>query len=790
MSDHNFELGENFNISLTMLSDWHVGTGSGVPKGIDALASKDHEGFPQVPAKTIIGIWRDALETLTLGLDSGTEANWSKWVDVIFGNQPALPGANPTTKPFSSILSLQPARINKKLRDKIQTFPESERTKYKQALTFIKPEIKIDEASGTTATDMLRLAEMGRSGTVLEANCELHLNKFDADEATAKSQRQIISALLIASAKLLERIGGKRRRGSGKCELKIKEKELSQQLVDFLKSADASKIPPVKDENDEREFGTPESGTEWLKHEYTLTLQTPVSIVTATLGNVSETLDFIPGTYLLPHISKGKRLFKHLANGDLQVSPATIEVKVIKRNKNGEVEKDKKGNPEFCRKRGLPVPKVIYFDKIGGGFDKEKKVFNRFNDEENKLIKEGEQKKNYREGYLSSLENEGKILPFHHNTEKILLMHNTVEDDVQRPTSDVGGVYSRQAIAAGTVLHGEIRYKKSLDLIFPKSPEEVRLGTSKKDDYGLAIFKIEDSQSVKSSATGDKELIVYLESDVLLRNGNLRQTNLVNDLKEFLKKKLHVELTEKDSLIQTRRIESWNVGWGFPRPTLIAMQAGSCVRFKVAGNIADANLQKLEIEGIGERRGEGYGRIRFNPPILTAAINGWEKAVKSFDKTADTTSETLTADGFAQQIEKTVWREELRRAALLIADDSAKREVIFGFVKNGKPSFSQIGSLRSVIMRLKDDGSNKRIVPEWLEHLKATSNRLDKWKTFGEIVNLFANDKQNLVWEKLGWQEPPVMLNGSKIKEELWAEAVRTLFDACARAHKRDAGEN
>ncbi len=73
MSAHSrdFLLGDQFTVRLRMLSDWHVGTGTGIPGSIDSLLSRDSEGFPSVPAKTIVGIWRDALETLTLGLDAG-----------------------------------------------------------------------------------------------------------------------------------------------------------------------------------------------------------------------------------------------------------------------------------------------------------------------------------------------------------------------------------------------------------------------------------------------------------------------------------------------------------------------------------------------------------------------------------------------------------------------------------------------------------------------------------------------------------------------------------------------
>jgi CRISPR-associated protein Csx10 len=847
-----------FTVRLTMLSDWHVGTGTGIPGSTDALLAKDREDFPCVPAKTIIGIWRDAVETLAFGLDGGTpKGNWSKWVEAIFGIQPnridqyelnaRLASGDKTYS--RAILLLQPARISANLRDKINSFkPEQQQAAFKQALTFIKPEIKIEEESGTSETNMLRFAEMGRIHTVLETVCELNFDEldFDKDSATAQRQKETIGALLIAGAKLVERIGGKRRRGAGRCKLEIVGKGIMDKVLKLLELNDTP-VPKPKTSGGDSKFDEPVVETDWQKLDYTLTLETPVSIVTATLGNVSETLDFIPGTYLLPHLTKNKKyLFKHIANGDLQVSPATIEIEIPKRDANGKI--------AYEGARGLPVPNVIYYDKVGGGFDKVKDgkptVYNLFDDKDHEKIKGGEQKKNYREGYVSSLGDDGK-LPHHKKTPKVLLMHNTIKDEVQRPTEDVGGVYSRQAIAAGTVLRGEIRFKTSLTNEIEKSfpavkavSQRIRLGTSKKDDYGLAEIKFFKPEGAKNFKGGDEEnaasenlihdenLIVYLESDVLLRNTNLRQTNGAEDLKKLLEEELlqvepSAKLCLKDSLIQTRRIESWHEGWGFPRPTLTAMQAGSCVRFEIKNfnsfdpqrkNDISNKLKELENSGIGERRGEGYGRIRFNPKILTEAINSWsasEQAKEDDDANANGANGNQDKSQikgnelktFAKMIEETVWREALQRAVLLIADDENERAKIFGFEIKGDdsiPPLNQIGGLRSTIMRLKDGSdASKRLVTEWLEHLEQTPNRIKRWdandnedgakKKTGRIKTLIESPEK--VWlilceaeingEKV-WNVPPTLARSKNdLQKEFWAEAVRTLFDACARGHKR-----
>lgn len=788
---------EKGKITYEMLSDWHIGTGAGIPGSVDALVARDADGFPCLPAKTVVGIWRDALETLTFGLDNGNEKNWQKWVDVIFGSQPNI-DKNPNETPRPAILSIKPARIDENLRKAIKG-----NVKLEQALTFVKPNTKIEAASGTAETDSLRFTEMDRIGSVLSAEFNLDFTNFE------ENAKEIVKALLTTSAALVERIGGNRRRGSGRCNVTVDCGEIDAIAVLEKYRTDSLPSIPETQPKDELESAQEDKSNEWKRIEYSLKLETPVAIVTATLGNVSETLDFIPGTYLLPHITKQLTgISKYVASGDFQVLPATICVE---------------GN------RGLPVPKVIWYHKVGGGFDEQGTVYNKI--KEPKEVEDlTKQKKNYREGYVSDLGDNGDKLPFYETTKKILLMHNTVEDEFQRPTENVGGVFSRQAIEAGTVLKGEIRFKAAIskDLDFSKVGGYVRLGTSKKDDYGLADLNLKPSEDAKSEVTATTNLIVYLASDVLLRNDNLRQTNLVCDLKNELEKMLGangLKCTEK-SLIQVRRIESWHEGWGFPRPTFTAMAAGSVAVFEIETDETkksefQTNLQNLELSGIGERRGEGYGQIKFNPKILTNPINTWKVPSKDDDKAkletetrkSERTSavkelknQIVNADKlkkFIENIELSAWREEIARAVLKIANVDEKRLEIFGF-KGDTPSMSQIGGLRSAIGRLKKvetENDLESVVTNWLKHLQETPNRLKKWgeneesarKNLKKIKDLVQS--KTLIWEKLKLNDEkgkafftkpdPLISDDEVLEKELWAEAVKSLFDACARAHKR-----
>lgn len=777
-------LANSFKIKMTMLSDWHIGTGAGIPGSTDRLISRDADGFPQIPAKTIVGIWRDALERLCNGLGG----NWTDWIEVIFGSQPNVE-RQPAKTPVPAILSVSPARISANLRAKI-----GNDVRLKQALTFTKVGVKIDEESGTSSTDMLRFEEMGRAGTVLEANVELEKNN------------EIIKALLILSAKLVERIGAKRRRGAGKCKLEIAGitddaineavRTIRQINEDQEKHNEILKqIRKVREEEDAEHIALSGNDSDWLTCEYTLTLETPVSVVTAVLGNVAETLDFIPGTYLISYFVKhfGPECFAAIQNGDFQISPATISI---------------------GGKRSFPVPQVFVQEKM-----QKSNVYNRMLEP----LEGKPQTKPIREGFIVH-ENDGVL---HATTPKTILMHNSVDDESQRPTKAVGGIYARHAIAAGTVLKGEIRFR-NLQLDFSKLKPTVRIGTSKKDDYGLAKIELGSPKKFEpKSAEKDNNLTVYLASDVMLRDGNLRQTNSVEDLAEAIGLDRNTPADFKQ--IQVRRIESWQVSWGFPRPTLTLMQAGSVVRFQTDKKI---DIATLEAEGIGERRGEGYGQIIFNPPILDINVPNWEtikkkdfkernkcrkKTQKSNDEIQKEFAEEVKNDtslnSFAKIIEETAWREEIKLAVSKIAVEEDLRKNIFGFeiererdgkVTKATPAMSQIGGLRSAVMRLQKI-EDKQLVVGWLGHLKDTNNRIEKWDKGKNItkakelvdtklIPLFSSPEK--VWLILCdtkiddvnvWKTPQNLVQTKdELQKKLWAEAVKSLFYACQLAHKRE----
>lgn len=775
-------LPERFRVRLTMESDWHVGSGMGRPGNIDRLIARDAENLPFVPAKTLRGIWRDACERLCLGLDDGRVGAWSRLVDLLFGSQPALGPNDPTGRhgdpaevPLESAVQIRSAVIPSPLREQLVG---NDRRLLRQALTFVKPGVKIDRRSGSAQTDFLRFEEVARKDMILEAECRLLV-----DETT----REVASALLIASAKLVERLGGKRRRGLGRCRLEILDADTDAALEWLERITSPPTWSPGKESDtlsDARHIA--QQADPWICVPLVLRLQGPLAVSYRTTGNVVETLDFVPGSYLLPHVTRtlsglGLDVRSAVQSGDVCVLPAY---------------------PEVDGERGQPAPMALFAPKGGKGLEDPADVVNRLLQAERA---DSTQLKQIREGYVSAQPTKVYKTPITVRT------HNTVEDQPQRPTSDVGGVYTYEAIACNdqgspVVLRSELRIRKSLaDRLganwWNRLNGEVSLGRSKKDDYGSVRLNAESATDWRSSPRNiGSDLFVWLLSDTLIRNPRLRSEPTAACLGEELSRRLGVSLrlrnssnSQLDELVRIRRLDTWHVGWGLPRPSLVALQAGSCMVFQAEGAIDPEKLARLEASGIGERTAEGFGQICFNHPLITEPLKQ-DPAVSTAknDSRESSQPQPIAANdpafAFAQLLERECWKQEIRRACLAFANSAENRKSELGWAakgEQGQPPMSQLGGLRGQLAMLRSTADRQQVI-KWLDHLAGNNRRKDKWPSIAKVKKFIESDSS--IWEIIetdGW--PTLTTNArAELRQELWALAVRTFFDACIRAHKRE----
>ncbi len=787
----------DFTIQITMTSDWHVGSGAGRGE-VDSLVQRDADGLPYIPAKTLTGIVRDGCEQVALALDGGNDrGQWHDWVNFLFGDQPAIAQGALEPEPRPAIVSIRSAHLDQKLRDALKARP-----KLKSAIAFIKPGVAIDDATGSAKPDFLRFEEVVRMGAVLTTESSLDVSDYQNLSDDAK---KMVYALLVAGVQMVDRLGGKRRRGNGTCTIKIdaNSQDWLQWLKDYYeKNHENIPQPPAwkPEKLSSSNAQNPDADSTWCRIPLTIKTKTPVVIPKRTVGNVVESLDYIPGRYFLHHIHRvlGDKLnvSAAIARGDLVITNATIAM-------NG--------------KAGRPTPFCLFGEKLDGGLSKGKKVYNRFQEAEPKDEQGKEiQTKGERSGYVGRFD--GSHLPAYKTVSLELFTHNTIKDEVQRPTTDVGGVYSYQAIPAGTTLMAELRLPQNLKVHLDQQSNHwwnsldgtLQVGQSKKDQYGsVKLTAHEPDKFPPKQIDEDKPLYVWFLSDVLLRDERLNPTTNPDDFTRELEKQLGldegslVERTSDDLLsciMRSRRTESWQVRWGLPRPSMLGWQAGSCVVYEVKGKIKPEKLAELEAKGIGDRRAEGYGQLCFNDPLLMSTLSHLQREDATSEPDLPDLQPIPQADlsfEYARLIEKAAWREAIENKALAIAANEKQREAILGIKilreqgqePKSQPPMSQLGSLRSVFLKLQSDTDVEKVT-SWLDALEAVPNRKEKWNNTQDGLSRIRSlvTDQSLVWSHLDLNLDQLVITSNGVtvlKQDLWAEAVRTMVDAMIRGQKR-----
>lgn len=828
-----------FTIQIHMTSDWHVGSGTGRGE-IDSEVQRDADGLPYIPAKSLTGILRDGCEQVALALDGDERGKWYNWVNFLLGDQPNTLQRNRAEdcvqleyEPRPAVVSIRSAYLPQTLKDALSTqpleellkqieqqknFPQVEKIQIAQklkikrqlnnAIAFIKPSVAIDPERGSAKSKALRFEEVVRMGAVLTSTSSLD---FSGYQNITEDQAKLAYALLIAGTKMVERLGGKRRRGNGTCQISIVDDAKTNEWLEYLKENYDEKVddPPQWEKPKlSSSSQSPEADSTWFNVPLTITTQSSIVLPKRTVGNVVECLDYIPGRYFLGYLHRvlgnHMNVSEAIARGDLLVTNATVEIDGI---------------------AGRPTPFCLFGEKLNGGLSKGRAVYNRFQEREPKDKQSKEiQTKGERSGYVGKFD--GAKLPDSKTVKLEVNTHNTIDDEYQRPSSETrGAVYSYQAIPAQTTLKAALRLPQSIkDYLDTKSKDwrqnlssNLRIGQSKKDQYGLVSVTTDQPNcfEISNQVGSDNLLYVWFLSDVLLRDDRLNPTTNPDIFKQVLEKELGLakgSLEERSSsdllsqMMRSRRTESWQVRWGLPRPSMLGWQAGSCVVYQIQGELnpkklteLNAKLTELEAKGIGDRRAEGYGQICFNDPLLTTQLSHLkreEPESKPVLPELQAISERDPSFGYARIIETAAWREAIENKVLAIAANKNEREKILGLKiegDKGYPTMSQLGGVRSNLKKLQsqDDISSVSI---WIKSL--CEKRADKWERTSDGLSKLSDlvTQPNTVWNcleselsKLDFSNLVLTDPGvAALKKDLWAEAVRTLVDAIIRAHKRD----
>lgn len=742
-----------FIARVNFLSDWHIGSGSGTAEGIDRAVVRDNAGIPFVPAKSLTGILRDSCEHLLSGLFPDNPSAAEAWTTRLFGSDVSTIGDTGT---HAALVWVRAARVDRATHDSIKSLGSAARTTA-AALTTVKSGVSIDRVSGRAKQDHLSFTEVARP---MELFASISIDSEDTTDAI----------LLAASCRLVESIGGKRRRGLGKCTVELLHPDFSPFTPDWNELPTAAPAQRHKEQNLPKSSGLASA---------TRTLSLTISGVTDLLfpasrqGNVTVSHDYIPGSALLRVVHQ----ILELAGEDA----TTLITRGTARVSNG--------YPFRNGQRFLPMPLVLSAPKDAAG------TFINSTGDAADLVGATKQ---IRGGWIAATE-DGIVrltVPMVNRT------HNAIDDSVQRPTSDVGGLYTYRVIAAGqsfralvTLPSTVVPDEGSLALL----PKEASLGTSRKDDFGLVALQWEFGETPQDRDLSGDRLTIWCESDIVPDD-----TTAMNPLDAVASDIFSVlgvpeasaSVDRERSRIRTSRTDSWHARWGLPRQSISAISKGSVIVLRVErGKLDNRRVADLESHGIGGRTTEGMGRVLVNHPVTQLDSGTFSTAVMNDGSTGNVQDEGLfvvpassTNENFLSMVE----RDLLIRAVEMTATSRfASGKDVPAWTGPGTPGEDnhQFSRLRNIVRNI--------AVPLDPKADKAQFDHdLISWKEKAseQAWNLVSNP--DAVWELLGplsglpeslTAEPQ---NLDDLKKSSWVAALRTVVETAHRWRTRSGETN
>lgn len=793
-----------WTLTVCTLSDWHVGLGAGRAGLVDRLVRRDTTDLPYVPAKSILGVMRDNARSVVRALDASpgvqaddaqtSAASWQDWLDALFGARPdQVPlGVTPT----AGLLMVEPARLGDDVAIGLGAYPE-----LKHSLTAIRPGVQIDRRTGAAQEKHFRQVEVARSGLSLQGTLTLDDARWTDD------QRTTAAALLWAVLRVTDRLGGKRRRGLG--EVTLTAHGLDSSLGGRLRSAPAplpSAVVPVSVPvpassslvvSGDTGSSHDNSDRQWRSWDVELWLRSPVCVPVEVVGNVVMSARHLMGTVLFPAVAGFLRgqvdslvVDGLVRRGELLVGDATPMVEGV---------------------RSEPVPLSLAGERrpvVGGARTVAYTVAGDG-------VSDSVPRKQLRRGYMATADDVLLLDPVGLGE----LTHNVIDEDSQRPTSEVGGVYTYQAIPASRVFGARISARCDDDVALAMAAlagTNLRLGQAKKGDYGAVSVEAVREVSLAPgdddgivAAAGDK-LVVRLVSAAVLLDDWLRPSANARDLARAIEAaaaeaghELELSVVETDdtpgapvgATVRSFRHDGWLADAGLPRPSLHGLTGGSTVWLTIVSGTLTIGLRRhLQSVGVGERRAEGFGQLLVGDPLAN-------RRAMSMEHHIPLAPPSRTREGSGDELMASLSRSALRRAlreraALETAKANVRASVFGGGGSPGKPTASQLGSLREMVSTVRTP-EDRETVRAWLAHLKVTENRRRKWpprfvETLGGLV---ADDNMEGVWELLKLSQSErrsrFALTGNldaEVTRELWPEAFRTLVISCIRQHIRLSG--
>ncbi len=624
------------NFILTLQSDYHIGAGHGLGSQVDSALLRDSDKVPVLRGSTLEGLLRDGLWRLlqtplfsrkrkcqASGLTDDNAPAYCVTepcpICCIFGT-PAAPkpwrvsSARPlgAEKPLSRSAHWSSGQTGAQIAARVRVSPRMRRAEARKLFKQEEGDRRLEFTFTVT-----RLGNMAAA----------------ADEAS----------LLVAAARMVRRFGAARRRGRGESKIRLesvegwptalpKGKTWQDHLLDHFRKTWLEN-GPSKVSASPRAWTTPQAATTGpLRFRLIVRLDEPVIIARrAEAGNIFEGGYVISGATLSGSLAaeaaarwelSNHQLYEHFLNifrrGDVHFWPLY---------------------PAFIQQTlacpTIPAPHDLLVCKIHRTLDPHHNAIKSYAREVSvpeecstckcqiPLVQLG--------GFVAVRDGAASVTPQQREE-----MHPRINPRTQRVAT--GNLFGYVALESGQYFVGEIWCKDDqawqvlqqfTGAVKEKEPFQLRLGKATRRGYGLVtawLERIADSSSTdpwrgkpleQRVTNPSAPITLTLLTDAILPDvwGRFRQSFDEALIEELIGTPVEIIRV----FCKAGYVDGFNNHLGLPRWRDIALKAGSAVGFRLK-NTTDlttlqTRLKKVEGEGIGLRRHEGFGQVTFNHPV-------------------------------------------------------------------------------------------------------------------------------------------------------------------------------
>ncbi len=647
-------------IRIQFTTNWGVATGEGSRGIVNSTVETDAKGYPLVRATVLTGIMREQAEVVARALDGGGEPDGA-----------ARDGAVQQWRTTEAVsISIDPETGSVK-NDFFRTIERATANTLMSTVDFMPVDhagnpIEWTEDQQQAVRFVLSLAAtlvrgIGSDRSAGDGECTVLVGEHSDEVQQRQWCKAQMEEYLSASPECTVLVGEQSDELQQRqwCKKKMEEylsaspEEREKKWPPHLPEAsqDLKAAPLIETQRDATRDGHDTASAGFVEIPLTLKLCSPVVSYEVPMSNEVRTLDFLRGTTLLPWVHSRLRaampdseIVRDAAvTGDLFVSDALFMAKAPGSPSSGE------DTPVV----GLPAPLCLSRSKAAG--DDADHVLNRLRTAPAK--KDGgvpEAHVPLRGGFIFLRGAEG---PISFGAPSTVGRQSNAHNAVTGATANaqlflVRALAAEQDFGATVIMSARLQQElSSLDLSAVLSGE-ARLGTRKlSGTYGQVTcqagavrevprhpdyWRDPDSGREDGPWEDDNTTTLWCASDLLVRSASLGHGGSVEDILRALHKAgAEVDRVEEprpntpeDELfrvsIRHRRVDSWSGGGdgadGQPRPTRMAVHAGSVLRVKLApkadkDQVTEA-LAKIAATGLGDLRAQGYGRILVGHPLL------------------------------------------------------------------------------------------------------------------------------------------------------------------------------